>query len=174
MPVSLPRHIPKTVDVLWRLRPRSILEIGPGFGMYGVLARQYLEVWCAPVPYGERFVTIDCVEIHEPYITDLHRAVYDNIRVADGAEFVKTVPDGCYDLVLLLDVLEHFDRETGTQLLADCRRIARHTLVNVPYPPGPQGTVFGNPHEAHVSSWDVEDFGACDVIEKSDALICLL
>jgi hypothetical protein len=174
MPVSLPRHLPGTVEVLWRLRPKSILEIGPGFGLYGVLARQYLEVWCAPVPYGERFVTLDCVEIHEPYITDLHRSVYDNIAIGSGLDVVRAAPSGCYDLVLILDVLEHFSREEGAELIAECRRVSRNTLVNVPYPPGPQGTVFGNEHEAHVSAWDVPDFDPCEVLEKSDALICLI
>ncbi len=174
MPVSMPRHIPTTIDILLELRPARILDVGPGFGLYGAIARQYLDVFCAPVPYGEHRTLIDCVEVHGPYITGLHREVYDGIAVEDGAGYVARMPDASYDLILLLDVLEHFTREAGEALLRECRRVSTHTLVNVPYPPGPQGEVFGNPHEAHVSAWVPDDFVPCRTVEISDALICLL
>lgn len=171
----MPRHIPGFVDLLWRLRPKRILDIGPGFGLNGAIARQYLDVFGAPVPYGEHRTTIDCIEVHEPYITGLHRAVYDHIAIGDALDVMSTSLDaGTYDLVLLLDVLEHFERERGLRLLAECRRVGSRTLVNVPYPPGPQGTVFGNTHEAHISAWEPDDFGARAILEKDDALIVLM
>lgn len=174
MPVSLARHIPTHVDVMLRLRPARILDLGAGFGLYGAIAREYLDVFCAPVPYGTHATLIDCVEVYEPYVTGLHRAVYDGVAIEDGLAYLKRMPDDAYDLILLLDVLEHFTRSKGEKLLREARRVSTHTLVNVPYPPGPQGEVFGNEHEAHVSAWEPDDFAPCEVIEQTDALICLL
>lgn len=175
MPSSTPRHMPTIVEQFWRLRPESILEIGPGFGMYGLLARQYLEIWCPTTPYGVRKVRVDACEVFGDYILDHHRAIYDNIYVDDGLCFVSGCEDKSYDLILILDVLEHFSREDGLRLLVEATRVAKHVIVNVPYPPGEQGAVFGNEHEAHVSSWEPSDFGPdAEIIEQTDALIVVL
>jgi len=37
-----------------------------------------------------------------------------------------------YDLVLLIDVLEHFDRLQGKELLEQCVRLGRNVLVSTP------------------------------------------
>jgi integrase len=53
MPVSLLRHIPLQVGAVMNRNPNSVLDVGCGFGIYGALLREYLDVWCAPCEYGE-------------------------------------------------------------------------------------------------------------------------
>ena len=45
MGVSDAGNLPFVAMELQRLAPRSILEIGVGFGKWGVVAREYLEAW---------------------------------------------------------------------------------------------------------------------------------
>lgn len=170
----MPRNIPTVIDQMWRVWPTSILEIGCGFGLYGVLARQYMDVFGARVPYGKRATRIDAIEVYEPYISPLHASVYDNVYIGDAVDILQKMDAASYELILLIDVLEHFDKERGEMLLSECRRVADYSIIVVPYPPGPQGTVFGNEHEAHLSAWEPEELGPCEVIEKCDALTVLM
>ena len=39
MPTSEYVQIPKVVEVIARLAPRTVLDVGAGYGKYGVLAR---------------------------------------------------------------------------------------------------------------------------------------
>jgi len=60
-------NIPFVVAELQRLQPQSILDVGMGFGKWGVLAREYLDVWggrCRPADWRLR---LEGVEIHAPY-----------------------------------------------------------------------------------------------------------
>ena len=45
MPTSFHHHISKMVDWVVRLQPRSILDIGVGFGKWGFLCREYLDIF---------------------------------------------------------------------------------------------------------------------------------
>jgi len=174
MPVSMPRMVPVVVDQLWRFMPQSVVDIGCGAGLYGVVAREYLDIFGAPIEYGMHRTRIDAVEVYQNYITGLHHSVYDHIWIDDVVWWVRNTESDAYDMALMIDVLEHIPKDEGLELLVQLRRIAKHTFINVPYPPGPQGTVFGNPHEAHVSVWEPEDFGPCEVLEKTDALVLIL
>ena len=45
MPSSQYYHISKIMEMIISLNPKSVLDIGSGFGKFGVLCREYLELW---------------------------------------------------------------------------------------------------------------------------------
>jgi len=45
MPTSHPFQLDDIVQLIIETAPLSILDIGVGFGKYGLLAREYLEIW---------------------------------------------------------------------------------------------------------------------------------
>ena len=45
MPSSQHYHISKIMDLIISVKPFSVLDVGSGFGKYGVLCRKYLELW---------------------------------------------------------------------------------------------------------------------------------
>jgi hypothetical protein len=45
MPTSDVCNVPSILTVVGNLQPQSILDIGCGFGKYGMLMREYLELW---------------------------------------------------------------------------------------------------------------------------------
>ncbi len=81
MPSSQHYHISKIMDLIIALKPKSVLDIGAGYGKYGVLCREYLELWDGRQNYHERLRRIDSVEIFEKYVTPLHKYVYDHIYI---------------------------------------------------------------------------------------------
>ncbi|WP_147819130.1 class I SAM-dependent methyltransferase [Salidesulfovibrio onnuriiensis] len=158
MPTSHPAQLNEIVTMIMMTRPASMLDVGVGFGKYGFLAREYLEIWGEEERYAQREVRIDGIEVFERYLTPVHEYVYDNIYVGDAADLLPRMDNGAYDLLVMCDVLEHFGREQGERVLEECLRVSRNVLVSVPRDVTEQGAAFGNEHERHRSSWTETDF----------------
>ncbi|MEK7473722.1 MAG: class I SAM-dependent methyltransferase [Patescibacteria group bacterium] len=139
--------------------PKSILDIGVGFGKYGVLAREYLELWDGREDYKHFKRHIDGIEAYADYLTPLHTYVYDRVYVGNALDIVPTIKRS-YDLVLLIDVLEHFEKPEGKALLKMLLKRHRGIIVSVPKDIGEQGEVFGNVHEEHKAEWKASDLSA--------------
>lgn len=152
MPTSHPGQIGSIVSLMMLARPGSLLDIGFGFGKYGFLAREYLELWDGGQDYGSRRVRIEGVEAFPGYVTELQRLIYDEIHIGDALVVLPGLARR-YDLLILVDVLEHFGLEDGMRLLALCRERADSILVSVPREVKPQGAAFGNEYETHRFQW---------------------
>jgi len=153
VPGSRFEQIEVIVDLMVRLEPKSVLDVGIGNGLYGLLVRQYVE---GAGPFALARVRLDGIEVFEDYLTDVQRTVYDDIRVGDAMDVVPGLASGSYELALALDVIEHLPDPRGGELLRQLRRVARHVIVTSPRGEFPQGELFGNVHEAHVSRWPPE------------------
>lgn len=159
MPTSQHYQIPKILDVIIALNPMSMLDIGTGFGKYGFLAREYLELWDGREDYEHFTRRIDGVEIYKKYLTPVHKYIYDHIYEGNAMDVVPELKEK-YDLIMIIDVLEHFEKEDGKKLLKTLLRKGRGVLVSVPKDIGDQGEVFGNVHETHHAEWEKSDFAA--------------
>jgi hypothetical protein len=171
MPTSTIEGIETILHAIVALRPRSIMEIGPGYGKFGHLAREYLDVWGAE-NWGAFTTRIDCCEIFPDYITDLHRAIYTSIVIGDAREAAIAG----YDLVLATDVIEHMAFDTVAPFIRGILERNKVMLIQVPWEVKPQGEVFGNHHEAHVSQFNYgyfAQFGHMRVL-PDQSLVCVL
>jgi hypothetical protein len=137
----------------------SILDIGTGFGKYGVLCREYLELWDGRHNYSEFLRRIDGVEVFGDYITPLHKFVYNNIYISDIMEVLDKI-ESRYDLVLLIDVLEHFDKHQGENLLHKILQNNGGVLISTPKKPSSQEDAFNNVYETHRSKWTKNDLSS--------------
>jgi SAM-dependent methyltransferase len=158
MPTSHFNQISPIVEIMFRLRPTSVLDVGVGYGKYGILAREYLEFGVDYKPFEERRIRIDGIEAFPEYIADGQRFFYDDIHIGNVLEILPGLP--MYDLILLVDVLEHFTREEGIRLLTLCSQKAKHVIVSTPLDIGVQGAVFGNEFERHRYQWKKNDMRA--------------
>jgi 2-polyprenyl-3-methyl-5-hydroxy-6-metoxy-1,4-benzoquinol methylase len=154
MPTSYHGYVSDVVESVRRLQPTTILEIGVGFGKWGHLFREYLDVMSGRVFKDDWKVTIDGVEIFAPYITEHQTDIYSNIIIGDIVDVIDTV--GHYDLIFTSDVLEHIEKEKAVELVAKIREKSNTFIAAIPMGDvwlNSQGSMYGNDAEAHISSW---------------------
>lgn len=159
MPSSQHYHISKIMDIIIHVNPMSVLDIGTGFGKYGVLCREYLELWDGRHNYSQFLRRIDGVEVFGDYVTPLHKFVYNNMYINDIMEVLDKI-EVRYNLVLLIDVLEHFEKHKGEILLHKVLDKSDGVLISTPKKPSSQKDAFGNVYETHRSKWTKDEFSS--------------
>jgi len=174
MPTSHWQQLNEIVGLIISIKPKSILDIGVGFGKYGMLAREYLELWDGRNIYNEWKVKIDGIEVFSQYKNPIYDYIYNNIYFGNASEIVSLLGNK-YDLALMIDVIEHFDKDVGLQLIKDCLNISNNVIVSTPLSVTDQKSAFNNQHETHRSSFVAGDFPNCKtVVPNSKSLICVL
>jgi len=157
MPLSFVQAIPVVIEQVAHLKPDSILDVGIGFGKYGLLLREVLELPYERYAQSQWKVKIDGVEAFEGYRNPIHEFAYNRVFYGRIEEILPFL--GQYDVLLLIDVLEHFEKEEGKKLLRDLLLHARKSLlVSTPRFPALQGAYLGNAFETHRSRWHILDF----------------
>ncbi len=156
MGVSDASNLPFVATELQRLNPKSILDVGVGFGKWGVVAREYLEAWQGRFRREDRQVRIEGIEIFEDYRNPVWDAVYDRVHIGDALALVETL--GHFDVAIICDVIEHIDKPTGLKLLRGLLNTCDTVILTTPLSFWPQQEEHGNVHEKHVSLWQPEDF----------------
>lgn len=162
MPSSRPNIVPFVIHLVRQIRPRSILDVGVGFGKWGHLFREYTDINEAerdPARYQRENwqVRIDGIEGHAAYLTEMHRFLYNEIHTGDAAELLPKLPR--YDLVFLGDIIEHFEKVRGVQLLnAAWDHANKAVIVSTPKFETEQGDLCANELERHRSLWSARDF----------------
>src|SRR5437763_9703367 len=114
MPVSDYRHIPAVRHCVTALRPARVLDVGVGMGCYGMRLRQQLDVSYERVKREDWQVRIDGVEVFENYRNPVWE-MYSTVTIADARDALRRCDN--YDLILLNDVLEHFEREEARTMI---------------------------------------------------------
>jgi len=143
VPTSEHRQIPYICDVLVRERPRTVLDVGAGYGKFGVLAREY--------GGAER---VDAIDANAPRFP-----VYDRVFLGDIRDLDRVLPEGeRWDLALFVDVIEHLEKAEGYRVLDQLAGRAGRVLVTTPWGFRPQ-EIPGMPYETHRSGWYPGDFG---------------
>jgi len=158
MPVSTSVHISHSIERIVSVNPETVLDVGCGFGLWGFLCREYLDVWNGRVLPAEWQTRIDGIEVFPPYIQAHQRALYNNILVKDVREAVNEI--GEYDLIIAGDVIEHLDKPDAENVLEMLyEKASKALLLNIPIGPGwNHPEAHGNPGELHRSQWATEDF----------------
>lgn len=114
-----------------------------------------------------------CVEPFEQYIGELQKRLEEEkrknflIMKGDWAQAVKIFPERSVDSVVLLDVIEHLEKEEGRRLLAQTEKIARQQIIIFTplgflpqhHPDGKDAWgMDGGIWQEHRSGWEPEDF----------------
>lgn len=156
MPVSDLLNVSPIMAEIWHVRPTSILDLGIGVGLYGAMCRELLDIGQERL-YPKDWVTnIIGVEGFPEYRNPAHEYFYNSVFYED---FTKTPYKG-FDLVLMIDSLEHINKVRGhfmlDQLLHDNKRVIVSCPTGKHYVE--QGAVFGNEFERHRAHWTADDF----------------
>jgi ubiquinone/menaquinone biosynthesis C-methylase UbiE len=163
MPFSHSGQLSTIVRFAEGLQPLSVLDVGTGMGQYGFLLRTNLEnveLFDVPAdaPPSQRPRSawrrrIDGIEGFALYRTPVHDWAYTNWIVGEALQVLSGMADRSYELVMAIDILEHFETADGLKLLGECARVAsRAVLVSTPKTFIHQ-EVEANPLENHRSLW---------------------
>lgn len=129
----------------------TVLDIGPGVGTYSKLLRKHVQ-------------RMDAVEVFKPYVTKYNlESQYDSVTVANFLDFET---DMHYDWIILGDVLEHFNDEDAKLAYKKAQGLADYILLSCPDGEFEQGTVEGNVHETHLSTYTYDQVKSWPGVES--------
>lgn len=154
MPSSSNLQLSLITDWINKLQPKKVLDIGVGNGRYGFLCRDILDT---PFDTAPKRIRLEGIEGFEKYVTDIHRLLYDKIYFGDCLQLIDEMKDD-YDLILLIDVIEHLDKDEGKLFLKKLIQKSRNVIVGTPKGFTDQDDVYGNELERHRSGWLPSDF----------------
>jgi hypothetical protein len=93
MPTSDYQQISDVLHVVEQLQPRSVLDIGVGFGKRGILCREILEIYQGRVASSTWEVQIDGIEINEPYRNQLWDVAYNHVYCGNALDVLPTLQE---------------------------------------------------------------------------------
>jgi hypothetical protein len=102
VPTGWIQVIPDIIDEVDKYNPNSILDIGIGFGKYGVLLREKFELPYERYNKSDWNMKIDGIEAFTGYHNPIHDYVYNHVYYKNVIECIHQLP--IYDVVLLIDV----------------------------------------------------------------------
>lgn len=156
MPTSYYGQISTILDIAISQNPKSILDVGIGFGKYGVLLREVLDISSERYSKDKWEVMIDGIEGYKDYKNPIYEYVYNKVYFGFVQEAAKSLERN-YDLILMIDVLEHFNKNEGEEIIKALLKKCRNLLICVPTIPSKQ-TYLDNDLEEHKSIWRASDF----------------
>ncbi|RDI41850.1 glycosyltransferase [Falsibacillus pallidus] len=165
MPTSFYQAIPEIIEHIRIDEPSSILDVGVGFGKYGVLLREVFDIPFERYEKKSWQLQIDGIEGFAGYRNPLHEYVYNQVIYGNLESVIDQMGD--YDTILLIDVLEHFEKPEGLEIIQKLLAHANKSLIiSTPLYPEPQGDYLGNTLETHKSRWNLIDFLSFDFTYK--------
>lgn len=153
MPIGSYAPVPRLCNHLVAVQPKTVLDVGIGFGFNGALIRQQLDLGVEP--YRVRLEGIEAWSGYRSACWTLYHHVYE--MHTDGFDWGHHK----YDFIICTDVIEHFEKDAGRLLLQRMRASLTpggRVFVSTPAVWMEQGAVYGNPHERHMSLWNANDF----------------
>lgn len=164
MPVGSFSLIYRLAEHLQKHRPKSVLDLGVGFGLAGAIVRQYLDDGVKPFKTELNGVEAfggyknTCWGLYDKVFEEDIRAFVDRWLKAPSDPQNKNVG---FDFIIFSDVLEHFEKEEGLKLIYDLIGLLNKGGVLWIATPGvwcEQDAVHGNEYERHRSLWKWNEF----------------
>ena len=163
--------IPKVMSVVTALNPKSILDVGPGNGRYGMLFRECLDWNYGRLSRDTWQLRLCGIELDPTYITPVHQYVYDKVDVWDWLYFgIKER----YNLIFMGDVLEHWPEPLWQQALAKANEYGDYVIVVSPNWKGSlaQGSWHGHHQEKHWAILSPQAVGGRCLFANSKMFMC--
>lgn len=157
MPSSFVDSVPGVMHLAISVDPQVVVDVGPGYGKYGLMCREYLP----------NLQVLQAVEVEEGRLPT-QDAIYDHI-VTKSVLHVAPPYWGNVELVLLIDVIEHMSKEQGKRLLRTWMDAGCSVIVSTPKIFEEQHDDH-NPYEEHVSLWTWEDFIEFRIVEDRSTI----
>lgn len=161
MPSSFSSQIATILHLVSCIKPRKVLDIGKGYGKYGFLLHEYLgipediKIDRTKSMKEQSRLEIDCVEVDEDLLLPHLGQFYREVIVSDIIRSYESL--GAYDLVMMIDVIEHLPKADAIKIVKHFVEQGAHVLVATPHDFFEQER-NQSVYEHHVSHWKLKDF----------------
>jgi SAM-dependent methyltransferase len=155
MPTSDSLNIPPIIKAVTSFHPKSILDIGCGFGKYGVLFREYIDITDKHYFKPEWQTRIVGVEVFEKFRNPIWEFVYDDVKIGEAQTLIPQL--GRFDVTLIADVIEHFDKPVADQVVRSALANSKAVIISTPHAYSEQEDEFGNEYMRHRCEWGAAD-----------------
>jgi len=175
MPYSSFQNLTLVMAFLCKMRPKRVLDVGIGWGCYGLLCRYYLDMNNPETAEKEMWETeIVGIEIHEGYHNPVWDYAYDSVLIGDAREVAPTL--GRFDVAIFTDVIEHFPKEVGKKFLDELLLQCPYVILTAPRGFLDQGAIYENEAERHLAGWSKVDLACYHTVyrESGGTFIALI
>jgi hypothetical protein len=154
------------LEFINKLDPKSVLDVGAGFGRWGFLCRCHFGGGISLTVKPDQELRIDAVEAFEPNVNPAYQAVYNNTYRGDARTIIPGL--GIYDVIICSHMIEHLEKNEAWQLIDNMRAHARMAVIlALPFNDPLRGPMDGNEYEAHKSVWTEADFQNSGALVRS-------
>ncbi len=180
MASSFASQIPSLIWLLQKIKPSRVLDIGKGFGKYGFLIHEYVgidntrKIDPSKSMKEQSRILVDAVEVDPDLMLPHLNQFYNQIYFGDVLEIYQKLP--VYELILMLDIIEHIDKERALKMLEHFLSKDSIIIISTPVAFFKQ-ILYESEFENHVSHWTIKDFrniGYTDVQYIDAAAVYLL
>jgi SAM-dependent methyltransferase len=161
MASSFVSQVPGIINIISRLKPQTILDIGKGFGKYGFLIHEYVgidnskKIDPSKKMKDQSNIKIDAVEVDPDLMLPHLDQFYNQIHFGDVLKLYKQLP--VYDLIIMVDIIEHIPKAETIPMLAQFLKQGSKILISTPIDFFEQH-LYESEYENHVSHWTKKDF----------------
>jgi hypothetical protein len=150
------QNLTPVADLIEQTQAKSFLDVGLGFGTYGVIAREFLDIWPGRLYKNEWKVKIDAIELEETFRSPLWD-VCDNVFIGDFEDVMPKL--GEYEVTCCLHMIEHLaTKEKGEKLFELLEeKTTKRIIIGTPgtfYSTGDYPLVS----QQHKTFWPPEEF----------------
>ncbi len=127
--------------------PESLLDVGCG-------SNSPIQRFSSKIP---KTVGMDgfLPSIEKSRAKNIHRQYIEG----DLLQSLASTKSKSFDIVIAMDVIEHFEKDQGWKFLGELERIAsKRVIVFTPNGFLPQGEYDDNPNQLHCSGWEIKEF----------------
>lgn len=161
MASSFLSQVPQIIYLISQIKPKTVLDVGKGFGKYGFLIHEYIgidntkELMMNKTMKEQSQIEIDAVEIDEQLFLPHLDQIYNKIYKGNVLELYNSLPN--YDLILMVDVIEHLDKVKAIDMLNYFKSKKTKLIIATPEFFFEQH-LYNSTFEEHISHWSLKDF----------------
>ena len=154
-------QVPAIVQLSQKLKPKTVLDIGKGFGKFGFLLQEYIGIINTMKVNPDKSlreqssIKIDTVEVDADLMLPHLSQLYNTIYFGDILKLYKNLP--FYELVLMIDIIEHINKEEALLLLKHLVQQGTKIIIATPIHFFEQH-LYASKFENHISHWTKNDF----------------
>ncbi len=168
MASSFSNQIPAIIHLVKQLKPKRILDIGKGFGKYGFLLHEYAGIDNTKKIFPDKSLKqqsnllVDAVEVDPDLMLPHLSHLYNTVYFGDILSLYKELPS--YDLVLMIDIIEHIDKTGALILLGSLLQKGSRIIIATPVEFFEQH-LYESEYENHTSYWTIRDLNSIGFVE---------